>query len=179
MRAHIQISIPRRCPINLSNKFGKAKLEHLDAPITLNGYFCRFDLYALSGKLQIESEHGPIEGRELNGTVDIKGKRADVTLYNPAGDCVLMTEYGTVNLYTDQQSGNVRITGQMTNITLNGLDTIAHNYRLKTHFGNMDVPQTFDRRGGADKDFQASYQATPNSPTIDVETTLGHIKVEH
>lgn len=178
MRAIIQISAPRQCPVNLSNRFGKAKLEHLEAPVSLSGYFCRFDLYALHGKLQIESEHGPIEGRELKGAVDIKGKRADVTLYNPVGDCVLKTEYGTVNLHTDQQSGSVRVSGQMTNITLNGLDTIAHNYRLITHFGNLVAPESFDRTGSVDNELHAAYQSKPNSPTIEVETTLGHIKVE-
>lgn len=178
MRAHILIRSPRLCPVNLSNKFGRAKLEHLDSPVALSGYFCRFDLYALSGELRIESEHGPVNGRDLKGSLDIKGKRADVTLRNTAGDCSILAEYGSVNLRTDQQTGSVRITGQMTNITLNDPEANTHHYRLKTRYGNMDVPDKFDKSGSTDKELQATYQTKANSPTIDVDTSFGHIKVE-
>lgn len=178
MRAHILISAPKQCPVNLSNRFGRAKLEHLEAPVSLSGYFCRFDLYALSGGLRIESEHGPVEGRDLKGSVDIKGKRADITLRETAGDCVIQTEYGTVHLSTDQQTGNVRISGQKTNITLSSQDAGTHHYRLKTSYGNMDVPDKFDKSDSTGKELHASYQAKPGSPTIDVETSFGHIKVE-
>ncbi len=178
MRAHILISVPRQCPVHLSNRFGRAKLEHLEAPVSLNGYFCRFDLYALSGGLRIESEHGPVEGRDLQGAVDIKGKRADITLQETAGDCTIQTEYGTVHILTDQQTGNVRIAGQKTNITVSSQDTGTHHYRLKTSYGNLDVPDKFDKSGSAGKELHASYQANPGSPTIDVETSFGHIKVK-
>lgn len=178
MRAHILIRSPRQCPVNLSNKFGRAKLEHLDAPVVLSGYFCRFELYALHGELRIESEHGPVDGRGLKGPVDIKGKRADVTLRNTSGDCHIQAEYGSVNLRTDQQTGSVRITGQMTNITLNDPEANTHNYHLKTRYGNMDVPEKFDKTGSADKEIRASFQSKPDSPTIEVETSFGHIKVE-
>lgn len=177
MRAHILISAPKQCPVNLSNKFGRAKLEHLDAPVALSGYFCRFDLYALGGALHIESEHGSVEGRDLKGPVDIKGKRADVTLQQTAGDCAIQTEYGTVHFSTDQQTGNVRIAGQMTNITVTSRDADTHHYRLKTRYGNLEVPDRFDKSGSTDKELHASYQAKPDSPTIEVETSFGRIKI--
>ena len=178
MKAHILISAPKNCPVNLSNRFGRAKLELLDGPVVLNGYFCRFDLQALSGELHIESEHGSVEGRDLKGSVDIKGKRADVTLQMTTGNCAIQAEYGTVHLNMDQQTSNVRIAGQMTDITLSSLDANTHNYRLKTRYGNMEVPDKFDRSGSTDKESNATYKAKPNSPTIDVETSFGHIKVE-
>lgn len=178
MRAHILISAPKQCPVNLSNKFGRAKLENLEAPVSLSGYFCRFDLYALSGGLRVESEHGPVEGRDLKGPVDIKGKRADVTLREITGDCAIQTEYGSVHLSTDQQTGNVRISGQKTNVALNGLGAGTHHYRLKTRYGDMDVPDKFDKSGSTDKEQHASYPAKPGSPTVEVETSFGHIKVE-
>lgn len=178
MRAQILISAPRQCPVHLSNRFGRAKLEHLEAPVSLSGYFCRFELHALSGGLHIESEHGTVEGRDLKGGVEIKGKRTDVTLQETAGDCNIQAEYGTVQLHTDQQTGNVRISGQKTNITLTPLEAGTHHIRLKTSYGNLDVSDKFDKSGSTSKELHASYQAKPGSPTIDVETSFGHIKVE-
>jgi hypothetical protein len=178
MRAQIKIKVPRPCAVNLSNRFGKARLEHLDGPVALSGYFCRFDLFALNGELQVESEHGSVEGKELNGTVDIKGKRADVTLQHTAGNCSLQTEYGSIHFFTDQQSGNLRIAAQMTDITLSGLEANSHNYRLKTRYGNLDVPDKFDKSGSTDKERTAIYQVKPDSLSIEVETSFGHIKVE-
>ena len=178
MRAQIKIRAPRQCAVNLSNRFGKARLEHLDGPVALSGYFCRFDLYALNGELQVESEHGSVDGKELKGTVDIKSKRADVTLQQTAGNCSLQTEYGSVHLYTDTQSGNVRITAQMTDITLSGLEANSHNYRLKTRYGNLDVPDKFDQSGSTEKEHSAIYQVKLESPSIEVEPSFGHIKVE-
>lgn len=178
MRAQIQISAPKQCPVNLTNKFGRAKLEHLEAPVSLSGYFCRFDLYALSGGLRLESELGPVEGRDLKGPLNIKGKRADIALQEIAGDCDIQAEYGSVHLSTDRQTGNVRISGQKTNITLNGLDDGRRHYRLKTRYGDLDVPDKFDKSGSTDTEQHASYQGKPGSPAIDVETSFGHIKVE-
>lgn len=178
MQAQIKIRAPKQCPVNLSNRFGKARLEHLDGPVVLSGYFCRFDLLALNGELQVDSEHGSVEGKELNGMVAIKGKRADVTLQNTAGNCDIQTEYGSVHLFADPQTGNVRIAAQKTDITLSGLDTNSHHYRLKTRHGSLDVPDQFDKSGSAGQESTAIYLAKPDSPSIEVEASFGHIKVE-
>ncbi len=178
MKARILIRTPRSCPVNLSNSFGRAKLERLDGAVVLSGYFCRFELQSLGGELHISSEHGPVEGRDLKGSVGIKGKRADVSLQNTTGDCAIEAEYGKVKISTDQETGNVRIAGQMTDVTLHTPDSITHNYRLKTRYGSLQVPDKFDKSGSTDKERNATYTAQNNKATIEVETSFGTIKIE-
>jgi hypothetical protein len=178
MRARILIRTPRSCPVNLANRFGRAKLENLEGAVVLSGYFCSFDLQSLGGELRIDSEHGSVEGRDLKGTVDIKGKRADVTLQNTSGDCDIQAEYGMVKISTDQQTGNVRIAGQMTDVTLLTPDSITHNYRLKSRYGSIQAPEKFDKSGSTDKEHNATYNTQNNKATIDVETSFGVIKIQ-
>ena len=178
MKARILIRTPRSCPVNLSNRFGRAKLEHLDGTVVLSGYFCRFDLQSLGGELHIDSEHGSVEGRDLKGAVGIKGKRADVTLQNTTGDCDIQAEYGMVQISTDQQTGNVHIAGQMTDVTLHTPDSITHNYRLKTRYGSIQAPDKFDKSGSSDKEHNATYTTQNHKATIDVETSFGAIKIQ-
>lgn len=178
MKVRITISTPKACGINLSNRFGKVKLENLDGPLVLNGYFCRFDLQTLTGELHIESEHGPVEGQNLKGLVDIIGKRADVTLQKTTGDCTIKTEYGSVRFDADHQTGNVRIAGQMTEVTINSPEDSTHNYQLKNRYGTLQVPDKFDKRGSTDKENNATLHLKNDNRTIDVETTFGFIKIE-
>lgn len=178
MKVRITISAPKACAINLSNRFGRVKLENLDGPLVLNGYFCRFDLQMLSGELHIESEHGPVEGQNLKGLVNIVGKRADVALQKTLGDCSIKTEYGSVRLDSDPQTGNVRIAGQMTEVTINSPGDTTHNYQLKTRYGTLHVPDKFIRSAVGEKENTATFKAKNESPTIEVETTFGFIKIE-
>ena len=178
MKAQILIKVPKECPVNLSNRFGRARLEQLNGAVVLSGYFCRFDLQELAGELRIESEHGSVEARDLKGLLDFKGKRAELTLHSTSGDCTIEAEYGTVQLSTDQQTGNVQIAGQMTDVTLNSTDSLTHNYRLKTRYGDMQVPDRFDKSGSTDNERKATFQTKNERPTINVETSFGHIKIK-
>ena len=178
MKAQILIKVPKNCPVNLSNRFGRARLEQLNGAVVLSGYFCRFDLQELAGELHIESEHGSVEGRDLKGLVDIRGKRAELILQRTSGDCAIQSEYGTVQFSTDQQTGNVRIAGQMTDVTLHAPDSITHNYHLKTHYGDLQVPDRFDVSGSSDSERNATFKTKNDRPTIDIETSFGHIKIK-
>lgn len=178
MKARILIAAPRICPVNLSNKFGKAQLERLDGPVVLSGSFCRFELLALTGELHIDSQFGAIEGRDLKGKIGIKGKRADVSLQKTTGDCVIEAEYGTVRFASDQETGNVRIAAQMADVTVNTSDATTHNFRLKAKYGQVQAPEQFDKSGSTDKETNATFSTKTKRPTIDVETSFGKIKVE-
>lgn len=178
MKVRITISAPKACAIDLSNKFGRANLENLDGPMSLKGYFCRFDLQTLSGEIHIDTEHGAVDGSILTGPLVISGKRADVTLQKTTGDCTIKTEYGSVRLDTDQQTGNVRIAGQMTEVTIVSPNDSTHNYLLRTRYGTLYVPDKFSKSIVAENENSASFRAKNEGPTIEVETTFSYIKIE-
>jgi hypothetical protein len=182
MKSLIKVLVPKNCPLELSNKYGKADIQQLTGPVALTGEFCKFELTQLSGPLKVESAYGQIDGNHLDGKVDIRSRRADVNLQSTSADCAIASEYGTIKVTTTAASGNVRIAGNKSNITLkNTADTWTHNYLLRSEYGQLDTPANFDTTQAdaantTTKTAQLKTDAT--RPVIEAQTSFGKVIVE-
>ena len=178
MKVKITVLAPKSCPVNLANKFGKARLEQLDGPIALTGEFCSFQLVGLSGALDIKSQYGNIDGKQLSGKIAVQSKRADVHLDGIGADCKIQSEYGQIVLGTSQQSGNLNIVGNKSDITLEVSPLDPHNISLHSAYGSVNAPPEFDTSASSADNPRASLHQAVDAPTITVETTFGKIIVK-
>jgi len=179
MKAKIIVLAPKTCPVNLSNKFGKARLEQLQGAIALTGEFCSFQLVGLGGDVDINSQYGNIDGRQLGGKIDIQSKRADIRLEGIRADCNIRAEYGQMVLNAPDMSGNLHVVGNKSDVTLEVPAVATHNISLHSAYGSVDVPPEFDTSASAVDNPRASLNRTSGAPTITVETTFGKIIVKH
>lgn len=177
-KATLVVQVPKACPVNLSNKFGKAKLEHLDGAVALNGEFCNFQLTDLQGNVDVESRYGQVEGAELRGAVGIRSKRTDVTLSQLAAPCRIDAEYGTLSIRADSTAGNLTIVGDKSNVNLQLPPRPHHNVQVRAQYGQVTAPAAFDTSGSSPNNQQAALQIGPDQPTVDVKTSFGNIRIE-
>lgn len=178
MKVKINVSAPNACPVNLSNRFGKARLEKLEAPVVLNGEFCQFQLFSLSGPVDIKSQYGSIEGRQLDGIVAVQAKRADIRLEQLGADCNIQSEYGQITLGDAAKAGNLKIVGNKSDITLDLSTSAPHNVSLHAAYGAVESPPGFDTSASTADNPRASLRQTPAAPNITVETTFGKIIIK-
>jgi hypothetical protein len=180
MKAKITISIPVNCPVSLSNKFGKARLENLRGPVVLNGEFCDFSLVELSGNIQLESQYGNVEGEKLSGKVDINAKRADVNLTGLSADCSIHSEYGKVRVKAEKQTGNLSVQGNKSDVTVDLAQNSDHNISLTAAYGEVNTPDNlgFNTKKSSKNAQKATLKKGDKSPYVAVETSFGSIKVE-
>lgn len=179
MKAKITVYAPKTCPVNLSNKFGKAQLDQLDGAVLLNGEFCSFQLTALSGDVNINSQYGTIEGQSLGGKIDIQSKRADIRLGGLKADCNIRSEYGQIVLDAPEKSGNLHVVGNKSDVTLAVPAVASHSISLYSAYGSVEAPPEFDTAASAADKPRASLSAATSAATINIETTFGKIIVKH
>ena len=178
MKVKITVLAPKSCPVSLSNKFGKVRLEQLDGPMALTGEFCSFQLVSLSGDLEINSQYGNIEGNNLGGKIDVQSKRADIHLDGITADCTIRSEYGQIVLGASGKLGNVNVTGNKSDITVEMQSVSSHNFSLHSAYGSVTAPPGFDTSGSSVDNPRAALQNSSGSPDIKVETTFGKIIIK-
>jgi len=179
MKVKITVLVPKNCPVNLSNKFGKARLEQLEGPIALTGEFCSFQLVGLRGNVNINSQYGNIDGRQLGGKIDIQSKRTDIQLDGIRADCTIHSEYGQMVLNAPDMAGNLLVVGNRSDVTLEVPVAATHNISLHAAYSAVDAPSEFDTSASTVDNPRAILHRTADAPTITVETTFGKIIVKH
>ena len=179
LKAKLKVIVPADCPTTLTNKFGTARLENIAAPVSLSGEFCSFTLLQLGGKVRVDSRYGNVDGSQLYGPIEVQTKRADVSLAGLGNDCTVRSEYGTVQVETVAQTGNVTVQSSKGDVTVAMPQPYRHNFDLKANYGEVTIPLSLRLDAGTSGDKQqVSLHQGDNRPRILVETTLGNITIK-
>ena len=180
LKAVLKLSVPASCPVDVSNKFGKAHLEKLDGAVALHGEFCSFQLVQLSGKIDLESRFGDVEGRQLSGPVQMQVKRADIELSGLTNSCQLKSEYGQVKLETSERTGDVTVVSTKSDVHLRSTGLLLHNYDLRNTYGTVSVDSNLPfKYANPDKNtHQASFKKANSKKNIRVEAQFGSIQLD-
>lgn len=176
LKAKIIVTLPPKCPVNLRNKFGQARLNDLQGPVALTGEFCNFTLTNLSGKIQVDSRYGDVTGQNLGGPVQVDARRADVSLSNLRQECRVHSEYGAVRVDTGKDSGSLTVDATKSDVTVNVPAQPRHNFTLSARYGQVQVPKNLPFK--TETATTAGWQQGQGRPEINVTTTFGKITVE-
>ena len=176
LKAKITVQIPAQCPVKLYNKFGQATLDRLQGPVALSGEFCAFTLTNLSGKIDVDSRYGNVDGHHLDGPVHIQSKRADVSLADIGGDCRVTSEYGAVRVNTGAKTGNLTVDATKSDIVLDVPAQPWHSFDLKAGYGQVLVPKNLPFT--IENAQAATWQQGQNRPQVRVSTSFGKITVQ-
>jgi len=176
MKAKITVSLPPQCPVNLRNKFGQARLDGLQGPVALSGEFCNFTLTNLSGKVRVDSRYGDVTGQNLGGAVQVDARRADVSLTDLHNDCQVKSEYGAVRVDAGRDAGNLTVTANKSDVTVNVPAQTRHNFNLNAQYGQLQTPKNMPFK--SESATAAGWQQGRGRPEINVSTTFGKITVE-
>jgi DUF4097 and DUF4098 domain-containing protein YvlB len=179
LKAKLRITVPAACPVNLSNKFGKAHLEKLNGPVALSGEFCSFDLVELGGKVELDSRYGNVEGRNLSGPISLQVKRADIELSDLKNSCSVKSEYGKVALEATRRTGAVTMTTNKSEVLVTTDGSTAHNFDVKTTYGALKVRKKLPFKiTQPDKNTrQALLKRGEGLPTVKIVANFGQVEL--
>jgi len=180
LKARLTVYVPASCPVNLSNKYGKARLEKLSGAMVLHGEFCQFTLSDLSGAVQVESRHGDIDGRRLSGPVKIQMKWTDMNLSGLGATCDVRSEFGAVRLGATAGAGDVTVHASHSDVTLDLSDPLVHNLQLQSAFGEVVASgnRALDTSGSTPNLQKARLFRSNRSKNIYIQTSFGKITVQ-
>lgn len=183
LKARILITLPEKCPVNLSNHIGEANIKDLINGFNITSEFCKITLYDVAGKIDIDTRFGDIAGTQLNGRVNIVANRSDIMLQQIRGIYDIKAKYGIINIHADDPLTELNIEAEKSNVFLFTPKGNVYDYSLTSHFGNIFVPSNMDFDfTEIGKNLQRAILRANNelaSVSIKIRVNFGDIAVKH
>lgn len=143
LKAAFTIYTPADCALRIKNRFGQIDIEGIQNTVSINSQFTKLNLKDIKGKINLTSNFGDIIGLELTGQVAIDANRSDIQLDKPSGNFKIKAKYGIVTILEDKtRQFDLDIKGNKANVIFIDPVLIAHNFRLATEFGEINVPSS-------------------------------------
>lgn len=143
LKASFTIYTPTNCALRIKNRFGQIDIEGIQNTVSINSQFTKLNLKDIKGKINLTSNFGDIIGHELTGQVTVDANRSDIQLDQPSGNFKIKAKYGIVTILEDKsRQFDLDIKGNKANVIFIDPVLIAHNFRLATEFGEINVPSS-------------------------------------
>lgn len=143
LKASFTIYVPANCALRIKNKFGQIDIEGIRNTVFINSQFTKLNLKGVKGKINLTSNFGDIIGQKLTGQVIIDANRSDIQLDQPSGNFKIKAKYGIVTILENKtRQFDLDIQGNKANVIFIDPVLLAHNFRLATEFGEINVPSS-------------------------------------
>lgn len=141
LKAIVDITVPEKAVLAITNSFGDVNLKGLSGEVTLKFEFGKLTLDDMAGKLTITSSYGDIEGRNLDATLTLKTEKADVTLRDLGGTCRISSHYGKLSVQPNPQSLKaLTVAAARAEITILTRNLSDFKYDVITTYADIRVP---------------------------------------
>jgi len=178
LKATFTIFTPADCALRIKNRFGQIDIEGIKNTVSINSQFTKLNLKDIKGEINLTSNFGDIIGHELTGQVIIDANRSDIQLDQPSGNFKIKAKYGIVTILEDKKRQfDIDIKGNKANVIFIDPVLIAHNFRLATEFGEINVPSSaaFKFIENSKQRKEAILHKTENASQISVALSFGDI----
>jgi len=181
LKAAFTIFTPADCALRIKNRFGQIDIEGIKNTVSINSQFTKLNLKDIKGEINLTSNFGDILGEELTGHVTIDANRSDIQLDQPSGSFRIKAKYGLVSILEDKtRQFDLDIKGNKANVIFIDPVLIAHNFRLATEFGEINVPSSaaFKFIENSKQRKEAVLHKVGNASQISVALSFGDITVQ-
>ncbi len=179
LKAYYVITIPKDCPVDLRNHFGKAELVNLRQELDVRSEFCQILLENVKGEVGIETRFGDVTGEKLDGEFRIASVRSDITLTQLSGSFNIKAKYGKIKIDAEHSLIDLNIDAEKSDIILLNPSLATHNFNLTAFYGKITVPE--DMQFHFKEQNEMVNKAELNLPStekkVSIQTSFGSIVV--
>ena len=175
--ASYEVTIPRGCKIALSNQYGDVDISDLFGVITLEVKYGKIKLENLNAAIQIQSYFGDLIVRNIDGQMDIIANHTKINLDDIAGDIKLRSTLGDVFVGNIDDIKSLEIVASKADITLDNPDYQQFKFSLESKFGDILVPVKYEKYFKVSSRDNKSFIYAPltNGNPISLRTSFGNI----
>ncbi len=181
LQAIFILKVPAGANIEIINHFGNIKLEDLYGTIDLQSEYGKVNLQNIAGVIDFYNHFSDINGSNIStSTAQIITQHSNINLLEVEGDYTIKSEYGDVELQVADESLNVELEGDKTNIKLLTTDYKKHNYSLLSKFGKIKIPKGLQVKILKDNNSKKhiEYKKNKQYGLLDIKTSFGDIILE-
>ena len=176
--ASYDVTIPRGCKMELSNQYGDVDISNLFGVISLEVKYGKIKLENLNAAIQIQSYFGDLIVRNIDGQMDVNANHTKINLDDVAGDVKLRSTLGDVFVGGVDGIKSLEIIASKADITLDNPDYQQFNFSLESKFGDVLVPAQYEKyfKSSSDRnDKSFAYEPLVKGNTISLRTSFGNI----
>ena len=171
LQAHYVISIPTNCKLKLNNYFGSAELTDLPQGVDINSEFCNLKLNNILGKIDVQTYFGDLIGVMINGKVNIKANRSNVTLSEIEGDFNIDAYMGVVKVFANESLLNMKINAIKSDVFFYDTHLSGYNFDLTSKSGNVELPADLEAQYSKENEVR-SFLIKPEGEFIGVKVAI-------
>ena len=175
--ASYEITIPRGCKIELFNQYGDVDIADLFGVLTLEVKYGKIKLENLNAAIQIQSYFGDLIMRNVDGQVDIIANHTKINLDELSGDIKLSSTLGDVFVGHMDDIKSLEIVASKADITLDNPNYQQFKISLESKFGDILVPLKYEKYFKTSNRDNKSfiYEPLAKENSISLRTSFGNI----
>ncbi len=175
------IKVPVGCGVELSNYFGKVKVENISSRLSIKGEFSTITLNNISGKTSIKSTFGDITAQEINGILKIESNRSDINLSNISGTLDIHANLAEVTLSGIKEIKEIKIDAKKSKLKIVSNEINRFSVFLDLFNAELEKPEVmkFDFSKDEKETKKASFNVKEDHPLIAIELNIGSLIFEH
>ncbi|MDN5212414.1 DUF4097 family beta strand repeat-containing protein [Fulvivirgaceae bacterium BMA12] len=175
--ASYEITVPRGCKMTLTNQYGDVEVYNLSGVVNMNVKYGKIRLENLNAAIQIHSYFGDLIVRNVDGHLKVNANHTKINLDDIAGDVKLNSTLGDVYIGTAKDIKSLDIIASKADITLENPDYQQFNFSLKSKFGDVLVPDQYQQyfRSHTRDNKSFVYEPLSKGSSISLITSFGNI----
>lgn len=175
--ASYEVTVPRGCKMEVFNQYGDVNISDLFGVINLEVKYGKIRLENLNAAIQVQSYFGDLIMRNIDGQMDVTANHTKINLEDIAGDVRLKSTLGDVFIGNIEDVKTLEITASKADITLENPDYQQFNFSMVSKFGDVLVPPKYEKyfkpKEGDNKSFV--YKPVAKGNLISLRTSFGNI----
>ena len=178
-KANYVLTIPKDCPVDLRNHFGKANIKDLTQAVDVKSEFCEIKLENIEGRIGIETRFGDVEGKKLGGQMMIESVRSDITLSEIKGPIDIKAKYGKIKIDANHSLLDLNIIAEKTDIVFLNPAQNTYDFDLTAFYGEISTPDNmkFDYKEKSNTLNKAELNLPKQEGLVSIQTSFGNIVV--
>ena len=175
--ASYEVIVPRGCKMELFNQYGDVDISNLFGVIDLDIKYGKIKLENLNAAIQIKSYFGDLIVRNFDGRLDVNANHTKVNLDDVAGDIKLRSTLGDVFVGNVNGINSLEIVASKADITLENPDYQQFSFSLESKFGDVLVPLKYEKyfKSNSRDNKSFKYEPLAKGNPISLSTSFGNI----
>ncbi len=178
-KAMYVLTIPKDCPVDLRNHFGKTNIKDLNQSVDVKSEFNEIKLENIKGRIGIETRFGDVEGKKLGGQMKIESVRSDITLSQIQGPIDIKAKYGKIKIDANHSLLDLNIIAEKTDIVFLNPAKDTYDFNLTAFYGEITTPDNmdFEYKEKSSTLNKAELNLPKREGVVSIQTSFGYISV--
>ena len=178
LRADYEVWVPHQRTVTVNNRYGTTELSDWRANLYITVEFGEVLLEQISGSVTLDVTYGDVTAQHTRGLFTAIARKSNLNLYQVEGAMSLKSNYGEINITTQDRLHQISVDATRTKVTFSTADPMHYRYCLTTTGDEIHVPVPGNWANEGSLVRKQSFTTTEDTlPLVDIKTSFNPITI--